>query len=131
MEGLNRIRALAAEVKNKPLLKVIDYLLIREDMNEKYLNEEKTLKGMVSYIRSEARKLAEDGVAMIEDSTVYNWAIHYFDESNEDLKVSTVPVKEEKIEVKKESTKAVVKVQKEKTKNKEWIPEGQLSLFDY
>lgn len=131
MEGLNRIRALAAEVKNKPLLKVIDYLLTREDMNEKYLNEEKTLKGMVSYIRSEARKLAEDGVAMIEDSTVYNWAIHYFDESNEDLKVSTVPVKEEKVEVKKESTKEVVKVPKEKTKNKEWIPEGQLSLFDY
>lgn len=131
MEGLNRIRALAAEVKNKPLLKVVKYLLTREDMNEKYLNEEKTLKGMVSYIRSEARKLAEDGVAMIEDSTVYNWAIHYFDESNEDLKISTVPVKEEKVEVKKESTKEVAKAPKEKSKSKEWIPEGQLSLFDY
>ena len=131
MEGLNRIRVLAAEITNKPLLKVIDYLLTREDMNEKYLNEEKTLKGMVDYIKYEARKLAKNGVAMVEDSTVYNWAIRYFDESNEDLKISTVPIKEEKVEVKKESTKEVVKIQKKKIKNKEWIPEGQLSLFDY
>lgn len=131
MEGLNRIRVLAAEITNKPLLKVIDYLLTREDMNEKYLNEEKSLKGMVDYIKYEARKLAKDGVVMVEDSTVYNWAIHYFDESNEDLKISIVPIKEEKVEVKKESTKEVVKIQKKKIKNKEWIPEGQLSLFDY
>lgn len=125
MEGLNRIRMLALEITNKPLLKVTDYLLTREDMNEKYLNEEKNLKGMVDYIKSEARKLAQSGVAMIEDDVVYSWAIHYFDESNKDLNISTVSENNASKETKKESNK------RDKKSSKEWIPEGQISLFDY
>ena len=118
--GLERIKKLSAKVKDKAVLKIINYLLSRKDMNEKYLNEEKTLTQMIEFIKSKAKEKATNGVAMIEDDEVYSWAIHYFDESNKDLKISKT---ESDVEVKEEK-KSTVK------KNKNWIPEGQLSLFD-
>lgn len=118
--GLERIKKLSAEVKDKAVLKIINYLLSRKDMNEKYLNEEKTLTQMIEFIKDKAKEKATNGVAMIEDDEVYSWAIHYFDESNKDLKISKI---KEDVEVKEEK-KSTVK------KNKNWIPEGQLSLFD-
>lgn len=118
--GLERIKVLSEKVKDKAVLKIIDYLLLRKDMNEKYLNEEKTLTQMIEFIKSKAKEKATNGVAMIEDDEVYSWAIHYFDESNKNLKISKI---KEDVEVKEEK-KSTVK------KNKNWIPEGQLSLFD-
>jgi hypothetical protein len=85
MTGIERLKKLVEGQQDKPLNKVVDYLCTREDMDEKYLNPEKDLKGMISFIRSEARKEAKDGIAMIDDEVVYGWAVHYFDESNEKL----------------------------------------------
>lgn len=85
MKGIERIKILGSEVKDKPLLRIINYLVSREDMNEKYLNEEKSLKQMVEFIKNEAKKQAKDGMAWIEDEVVFGWAIHYFDESNKEL----------------------------------------------
>lgn len=118
--GLERIKKLSAKVKDKAVLKIIDYLLSRKDMNEKYLNEEKTLTQMIEFIKAKAKEKATNGVAMIEDDEVYSWAIHYFDESNKDLKISKTKSDAEVKEEKKSTVK----------KNKNWIPEGQLSLFD-
>lgn len=134
MNGLERIKVLSSEIKDKALLKIIDYLLSREDMNEKYLSEEKSIKGMISYIKGEAKKSATDGMAMIEDEVVYGWAIHYFDETNKDLNISEeqsnrkIQTKIENIQEEKEK----VKVAKKKNKSeKNWSPEGQLTLFDF
>lgn len=46
------------------------------------LLNKKTLSGFMKYACDEARKLAEKGAnsACIEDSVVYGWAIHYFEE---------------------------------------------------
>ncbi|MGN0782836.1 MAG: hypothetical protein ACI4M0_00545 [Christensenellales bacterium] len=46
------------------------------------LLNKKTLTGFMKYASDEARKLAEKGAtsACIEDSVVYSWAIHYFEE---------------------------------------------------
>lgn len=154
MEGLERIRVLASEITHKTTLKVVEYLLSREDMNDKYLNEEKSLKQMIDFIRSEAKKQAQDGMAMIEDTTVYGWAIHYFDESNEDLGLTPKkqqPVKEDTIEddtvedkmqnqtidemiedeLKEEQQEEVEQNTGNKIKPK-WAAEGQLqlSIFD-
>ena len=117
MEGIERIKALASEIKDPALLKIVEYLLSREDMNDKYLNESKSLKKMVDFIKGQAKKQAKNGMAMIEDEVVYGWAIHYWDENNKDL-----DIKEEPEEVKE--VKPIKKVQK-----KEWVAEGQLSLF--
>ena len=85
MEGIERIKKLSQEQKDKNIKKVAEYLINREDMDEKYLNEEKNLSEMWSYITEEARKKAVNGCAVMEDIDVYNLAIHYFDETNEDL----------------------------------------------
>lgn len=124
MDGIERIKKLAEGQKDKPLLKVVEYLLSRTDMNEKYLNEEKNLKGMIIFIRMEAKKQAVNGVAMIEDEVVYGWAIHYFDESNKDLGLTIENDAEaEEITVPKIENKAIIK----KEKN---IPDyEQLTLF--
>lgn len=125
MNGIERIKVLSSEIKDKPLLKIVNYLLTREDMNDKYLNEEKSLKQMIDYIKSEAKKQAENGIAMLEDEEVYGLAIHYFDESNEKLNL-------DKKEISKAEITSNKKIQKPKTekKTKKWVPEGQLSLFD-
>ena len=93
VDGIERIKVLAAEITDKPLLKIIEYLLTRSDMNEKYLSEEKSLSQMVQFIKAEAKKQAINGVAMIEDEEVFGWAIHYFDEINENLKLLVTTIK--------------------------------------
>ena len=86
-QGIERIKILASKIKDKPLLKITDYLLSREDMNDKYLNEEKNLSQMIEFIKSEAKKQAKDGIAMVDDAVVYGWAIHYWDESSKELNI--------------------------------------------
>lgn len=145
-EGLERIKVLASEIKDKALLNIIDYLLTREDMNEKYLNEEKSLKEMINYIKSEARKQAVNGVAIMENEDVYSWAIHYWDEPNEKLKLTSKKVfKEEKTKDKEDKKDKIVEKPEEKSKEKDqvkrenkvsnkkkkWQAEGQLTLFDF
>ena len=129
MEGIERIKVLASEIKDKPLLKIIEYLLTRTDMNDKYLNEEKTLKQMVEFIKSNAEKQAQNGIAMIEDEIVDSWAIHYFDETNEQLGINLNSKKVTKNET-DEKEETATKIESQKKQKKEWVAEGQLSLFD-
>jgi hypothetical protein len=120
-EGMERIKILASDVKDNAVLEIVNYLLSREDMNEKYLNEEKSLKEMLEYIRSKAIIKAVNNMAIIKDEEVFSWAIHYFDETNNDLKINST---ENKVEQKNEKV-----VDKNKNVKKEWISEGQLTLF--
>ena len=113
-------------------------------MNEKYLNEEKSLKQMVDFIRKSAKEKANGkGWIMLKDEDVYNYAIHYFDETNESLGLVTVkenknistiaeiPEKEEENKTElQEKDVEVAALQEKKKKKKGWVPEGQLSLFD-
>ena len=89
-----RLKQLIAEIKEntnisaedkKGILKVTEYLLTRNDMDEKFNNTEKTLLEMWEFIKDEAREKATNGVAILDDEEVYSIAIHYFDESNESL----------------------------------------------
>ena len=47
---------------------------------DKILNEKKTLNDCWEYVKSRAKKEAQDGCAVIDNETVYGWAIHYFEE---------------------------------------------------
>ena len=85
MEGIERLKKMLEGNLQKPLLKIFMYLKTREDMDEKYLNPEKSLTQMYEYIKAEAKKQAIKGVAVLDDQVVYSLAIHYFDESNENL----------------------------------------------
>lgn len=127
--GIERIKKLSSEITDKPLKKIIEYLLSRKDMNEKYLNEEKNLTQMINFIRDEARKQSTNGMAMIEDDVVYGWAIHYWDEPNENLKIRSTIDNNKKEEAEVSNTQS--KKEKQTISNpKKWAAEGQLTLFD-
>lgn len=57
---------------------------IKTDTNlaEACNKEKKTVSGMMAYIKQEARKQAVNGMAMIDDQTVYGWAVHYIQEDS-------------------------------------------------
>ena len=94
--------------------------------NKEYINK-KDLNGFMKYACDEARKIATKGAncACIEDTTVFGWAIHYFEE---DEIVGTLynldgsPLKVEPPKPKIES--------KPVEKKKEEPKQVQLSLFD-
>ena len=67
MNGIERIKVLASEVKDEAVLEIVRYLISRTDMNDKYLNEEKSLKQMIDFILKEAKKKSENNMAMIKD----------------------------------------------------------------
>lgn len=98
----------------------------------KTLINKKTLDEFMKYANEEARKIATKGeqFACIEDTLVFGWAIHFFEEDsiegtlfNED----GTPYKPVKPTVKKTvNTAPTVKTAITKKE-----PEGQLSLFDF
>lgn len=67
-------------VKDTNLKLICDYLLGREDMQEKLNNPNKSIDKMFSYVRSQAKKKAVNGCAVISDAEVFGWAVHYYDE---------------------------------------------------
>ncbi len=119
-EGRERLKKLIEGQTDQSLLKVVDYLLTLTDMNDKYLNDEKSIKGMVDYIKDTAKKQAKDGYCWVEDDKVYEWAKIYFDKSDDELGIKKV---------------ISISTPKIETKKKEIIPEInvygniQLSLF--
>ena len=49
---------------------------------EKINNGTKTMAGCWAFITQEARKMATNNCAAVDDATVYGWAIHYFEEDD-------------------------------------------------
>lgn len=117
MEGIERIKKLSQEQKDTNIKKVAEYLINREDLDEKFLNEEKNLKDMWEYIKKQAKEKAVNGCTVMDDEEVYGLAVHYFDETNEVLgiKASKKETKETKQE---ENTKKI----DSKEEQKEEVP---------
>lgn len=135
MEGIERLKLLANDIKKQPNLKIVDYLVSRNDMNEKYLNEEKSLNQMFEFITQQARKKSNGDCVMIDDDTVFGWAIHYWDEPNDKLgldKPSNIqPKKNSKEEKNKETLDKVQKSEEEKIKSEPISKEEELTLLDF
>lgn len=68
-------------VKHSPAIDRIHNWLCNQDddvMMQNILKDGKTITGSFNYAKSKAQKEAENGVACIEDSTVYDWIKEYF-----------------------------------------------------
>lgn len=85
MNGIQRLSEMIKGQKDKSLIKIVSYLMLQTDIEQDFLKEEKDLKEMAEYIKGLAKKEAINGVAIIEDETVYSWAKEYFVKSNEEL----------------------------------------------
>lgn len=102
---------------------------------ETYKKANKSIKECCKYIYSQAEKLAKGGNAVgVDDTTVYGWAVHYYDEDN--IKVDKV---QERVEVAapaavqapaNKEKPAQQKPARKKTKQ-ELFDERQLTLFDF
>jgi len=85
----------------------------------------KTMDQCMSFIKTEARKKAVSGVAMVEDMEVYGWAMHFFEEDS--IKATAEPKRPDTVqraiaEPKKEENKAQVQ--------KDGQLAGQMNIFD-
>ena len=72
------------EAKNATEKRVLDYMLenASEALVEKINAGKKTLAGALDHAKEEARAMAVDGVACVDDATVYGWIIHFFEEDS-------------------------------------------------
>jgi len=86
---------------------------VRIIKNDKELINKKDLAGFMNYASSEARKLVNNNAkyACIEDTTVFGWAIHYFEEDSIEGKLYNPDGTENNQEVKskQKETKPVIK----------------------
>ena len=99
---------------------IADYLLNKID-NDPYFDfklevVDKTLEGCIEYVKSQAKKQAENGFAWVNDDEVFTWVYDYYMED----KLNCEPSKVKKQNFNKENKKEIVK---------NCIYE-QLSLFD-
>ncbi len=96
----------------------------------KRLLNKKDLKGFMRFACEEARKLAEKGAnsACVEDSVVYGWVVHYFEEAALEGTLYNADGTEYKKVVAKPTSKSTVTTKPVITQKKP--SRGQLSIFD-
>ena len=100
-----------------------------EVLAKKYADSAQDIAGCCEYIKSQAKKKAQNGCAVIEVAQVFGWAIHYFDEGlkapekapEAQVKVSSNPIAKEPA---KPQIKPVLKPKKA-------ADEGMMSLFNF
>lgn len=124
MEGISIVNKQLEEINadeklsimTKMVIKrIVDHLTTRNDMDEKYKDSNKSLINMYSYIKEVAREKAEDNVAVLSDEEVFSLAVHYYDESKEDLEKEFQTKKTSKLKNNKE----------DKTTSKEYKKENK------
>lgn len=99
---------------------------IKTDMALAQVYDEKRLSDCYKYIRNQAKKMAKDGCAIVEDAVVYKWARDFFygdTENTEETDSEVITTPAVKVETKKE-TKPV-------KKPAEIFDDDQPSLFDF
>lgn len=97
MEGIKRLSNMLEGQKDKYLIIIVKYLMLQTEMDEAFLNEEKNLKDMATYIKNKAKKEAQNNVAVIEDERVFQWAKDYFNKTNKQLGIKSKTEKKEEI----------------------------------
>ena len=102
MNGIERLSEMIKGQKDKYLQIIVNHLMLQTEMSEAFLNEEKNLKDMATYIKDLAKKQATNNVAVIEDAVVFQWAKDYFNESNEELGIKKIEAKNNKETIEKD-----------------------------
>ena len=89
-----------------------------QNLAKAYLDRKVTLEAVIKYITSEAKKSAVNNCAMIDDQTVYGWAIHFVQDG--DVKPSkkkptiTVIPKETEEELRKQAEEQFLEAERKR-----------------
>lgn len=131
MDGFNRLREQIEDQEDTALRQVVDYLISREDMEQKYLNEEKDVKGMCSFIKGKGNSHAKNGWNFITNEVVFAWAIMYWSLPNSFLKINQPKATKTATTSAKTTTEKnnVVSIEKAKKVLEEKKQVEQLTLF--
>ncbi len=129
MNGFDRLREQAKDQEDSALKQVIEYLISRDDMEPKYLNEEKNIKEMCNFIKEKGKVHAKNGWNFITNEVVFAWAIMYWALPNAFLKINT-PKETKNIVTEEKTTKNnVVSINTAKKVLEEKKQVEQLTLF--
>jgi gp22 len=136
------------EIKEKALAKLLEELnqphdaaldrvhnwICDQEDNELFegiLKERYSLKCALSFAKEKARKFAENGVACIDDATVFRWIREYFISNSQVSNVKQVPVESVKKKVEKPKNPPENKADAVKIKKEKGAVEKQMSIFDF
>ena len=109
MEGIKRLEQEVMEMNNFNVYAIFNQIKDLPELQDKFDNKEKTIKGMYEYVYEKARTVKQGNVAMVNDRIVCLWAANYFKHSNEEL-----GIKEKKLKMKLSKTKKSRKKKKKK-----------------
>ena len=124
MEGIERLEKEVAEMDDYNISAIWEYLKKREDLYDKFDNEEKTAEGLYDYVYDKAsQKKTKRRMAMVADNVVYLWAVNYFTKSNEELGIK------EKKKTQSPTNKANKTIKKEEDKQEEKPNDEQITIF--
>lgn len=129
MNGFDRLKEQVKGQEDSALNQVIEYLISRDDMEQKYLNEEKNVKEMCNFIKGKGKVHAKNGWNFITNEVVFAWAIMYWALPNSFLKINQ-PKETQNTTTKEKTTKNnVVSIEKAKKTIEEKKQIEQLTLF--
>ena len=129
MNGFDRLKEQVKGQEDSALNQVIEYLISRDDMEQKYLNEEKNVKEMCNFIKGKGKVHAKNGWNFITNEVVFAWAIMYWALPNSFLKINT-PKETQNTTTKEKTIKNnVVSIEKAKKTIEEKKQIEQLTLF--
>lgn len=129
MNGFDRLKEQVKGQEDSALNQVIEYLISRDDMEQKYLNEEKNVKEMCNFIKGKGKVHAKNGWNFITNEVVFAWAIMYWALPNSFLKINK-PNETQNTTTKEKTTKNnVVSIEKAKKAIEEKKQVDQLTLF--
>lgn len=81
-KAINKIDSEAENLKNTNATRIashiIDTYLTSDENAERALDDKKTLRSCIDNIKSKAKQQAVNGMAMVDDETVYGWAKDYY-----------------------------------------------------
>lgn len=129
MNGFDRLREQAKDQEDSALKQVIEYLISRDDMEQKYLNEEKNIKEMCNFIKEKGKVHAKNGWNFITNEVVFAWAIMYWALPNAFLKINTPKETKNIVNEEKTTKNNVVSINTAKKVLEEKKQVEQLTLF--
>lgn len=129
MNGFDRLREQVKDQEDSALKQVIEYLISRDDMEQKYLNEEKNIKEMCNFIKEKGKIHAKNGWNFITNEVVFAWAIMYWALPNAFLKINTPKETKNSVTEEKTTKDNVVSINTAKKVLEEKKQVEQLTLF--
>ena len=133
MTGIERIKEQLKEFEDPALKQTVDYLISRQDLENNFLKEDKSVKEMREFITKKGQEHIKNGWGYITNEVVFAWGVMYYTLPNSFLKIQKETKKVEKKEEVKttDTTKKnnIVSIEEAKKKMEEKQQSDQLTLF--